>query len=339
MSSTAPSVGRARASKARGTDQRAAEGSPGEVLTISPVVCREIILHALCMSGQLPSGVTAVIEAELISAAASVQVLQMEVSETVYSLLQDDGTFRFDLSLTQRLRSGMCFLDHWPSNRFERPGKVFVLPPTEKLHVRSGIGSQKAVICNLHKDIVARYLDAELDWTDERLEASLDIADRALVSTLLQLGDEARNPGLASDVLCEALAVQLAVSLYRNFADISDTPRSGGLSPWRLALITDRVRSEGGSPTLAELADLCGLSVRHLTRAFRESRGTSLGTYVAAHKIERAKELLTSGANLKSVSYQLGFASPSSFSQAFRKSTGWTPGAFQQRLLRPSRAH
>lgn len=291
------------------------------------------------MSEQALAPVTARIEAELVSAAVSLQVLQMNVSETFCRVLQDDDAFRFDLSLTPRLHSGLCFADHWAATRFERPGKLFVVPPTEKLCVRSGTGSQKAVVCSLRKEVVAGYIGADFEWTDERLEASLDVSDPALVHILRRMGEEARNPGLASDVLCDAMAIQLAVDLYRTFCGIAPLPRSGGLSPTRLALIRDRLESDTAPPTLVDLAKLCGLSVRQLARAFRESQGIPIGAYIATYRIARAKELLASGANLKTVSHQLGFASPSSFCQAFRKSTGWTPGAFQHQQTGRRRAH
>jgi len=290
------------------------------------------------MTDQPPSTATAIVEAELRSSSASLQVLQMHLPQTCVSVLRDERSFRFDLSLTPRLRSGLCFSDHWSSSRFEAPGKLFVLPPAEKVDVRSGAGSQKAIIFNLHQDAVRRCLDDDLEWTDALLVASLDITDNTMIALLLGLGKEARNPGLASDVMCDAIAMQLAVALYRNLDGVPNLPRQGGLAPWRLSLIEERLR-EGPTVTLDELAALCGLSLRQLARGFRESRGMSLGAHVASRRIERAKDLLAGGSSLKAVSYQMGYSSPSSFSHAFRKSTGWTPRAFQQQLAVRIRSH
>lgn len=290
------------------------------------------------MSDQQPSTATAIVEAELRSSSASIKVLQMHLPETCVSVLREERSFRFDLSLTPRLRSGLCFSDHWSSSRFEAPGKLFVLPPAEKVDVRSGVGSQKAIIFNLHQEAVPRCLDDDLEWSDALLVASLDITDNMMISLLLQLGKEARDPGLASDIFCDAIAMQLAVALYRNLHRVSNLPKQGGLAPWRLSLIEDRIKA---APTvsLGELASLCGLSLRQLARGFRESRGISLGAYVASCRIELAKDLLATGSSLKAVSYQMGYSSPSSFCNAFRKSTGWTPRAFQQQAAVRLRSH
>lgn len=82
-------------------------------------------------------------------------------------------------------------------------------------------------------------------------------------------------------------------------------------------------------PSLDELATLCNLSVRQLTRGFRVRRGYSIGEYVANSRINGAKRLLASGENIKAVAYLLGFSSPSAFSYAFRRATGMTPGEFR----------
>jgi AraC family transcriptional regulator len=87
-------------------------------------------------------------------------------------------------------------------------------------------------------------------------------------------------------------------------------------------------------PTLAELAGLCKLSVRQLTRGFRTSRGCSIGDHVAHSRLDNAKQLLSTEQSVKAIAYSLGFSSPSSFSYAFRRSVGETPRQFRQRMLR-----
>ena len=85
---------------------------------------------------------------------------------------------------------------------------------------------------------------------------------------------------------------------------------------------------------MAELAALCSLSVRQLTRGFRASRGCSINDYVSRGRIENAKRLLASDESIKAIAFALGFASPSSFAYAFRQATGVTPRYFRQRMVR-----
>ena len=101
-----------------------------------------------------------------------------------------------------------------------------------------------------------------------------------------------------------------------------------------MRLIDECLREMRAAPTLTELASLCQLSVRHLTRGFRTSRGCSIGDYLASNRINHAKALLASGQSVKEVAYTLGFSSPSSFCFAFRSATGVPPREFLRRSAR-----
>jgi AraC family transcriptional regulator len=132
-------------------------------------------------------------------------------------------------------------------------------------------------------------------------------------------------------MLVELIAAQIAIELGRYCSAVTEAPANGGLAPWRLRLIDERLVEEREIPTLADLAALCKLSVRQLTRGFRASRGCSIGDYVARRRIDTAQRLLTTEESIKAVAYAMGFASPSSFCYAFRQATGETPRQFRQR--------
>jgi AraC family transcriptional regulator len=166
------------------------------------------------------------------------------------------------------------------------------------------------------------------------LEASLDIPNGHIHTLLLRLAEEAQHPGFASQVLVELISAQLGIELGRYCAAVADVPATGGLAPWRLRLIDERLREVRMVPTLTELASLCNLSVRQLTRGFRASRRRSIGDYFVQCRIDSAKRLLATDESVKAIAYALGFASPSSFSFAFRRATGETPREFRQRALR-----
>jgi AraC family transcriptional regulator len=171
-----------------------------------------------------------------------------------------------------------------------------------------------------------------LSWTDRQLKAGLDIEDANIRGLLLRLAQEARHPGFASDALVELIAAQLAIELVRYSSAITADPVKGGLAAWRLQRIDERLKEGQQVATLAELAALCGLSVRQLTRGFRISRGSSLGEYMAQCRLESAKRLLATDQSVKAIAYSLGFASPSSFSYAFRRAVGETPREFRQHI-------
>jgi AraC family transcriptional regulator len=127
----------------------------------------------------------------------------------------------------------------------------------------------------------------------------------------------------------------LAVELGRFCLEVVERSMSGGLSSWRLRLIDERLSDDPTAPGLQELADLCSVSVRQLTRGFRASRGSSLGDYIEQRRMETAKRLLMGGDSVKAIAFTMGFASPSSFTYAFRRAVGISPSHFRTRQRVP----
>lgn len=273
------------------------------------------------------------IDAEVQATGMTAQVVRFRMEGPADNILRDNETYWLDLSLTPRPSNARaCYSDHWNPHRFERIGKLFLVPPGETLHARSDGGlSQTSIVCHLRPEALCSWLDGDFEWSDRGLEASLNIQDENVRSLLLRLAHETRYPGFASEMLVELIASQLAIELGRYFVRLNDIPVSGGLAPWRLRLIDEFLREARATPTLSELAALCKLSVRQLTRGFRTSRGCSIGDYVANNRISHAKGLLASGQSVKEVAYALGFSSPSSFCFAFRRATGVTPREFLRR--------
>lgn len=271
------------------------------------------------------------IDAELIVPAMTVQVARFELAEPIEKLFCRQDSYWLDLSLTPRTPNArVCFNRHWASHRFEPPGKLFMVPPGEELNTRTDSGSQVSVICQFDQALLRDWLGEAFEWTDRRLAASLNIPSETVQRLLGRLGEEARNPGFASAAYCEAIGVQIAIELSRYYLNMGSMPAAGGLATWRLRLIDERLRQVKTPPSLSELAELCGLSVRQLSRGFRATRSCSIGDYIAATRIETAKTLLATGESVKSIAYDMGFGSPSGFCYAFRRATGQTPLQYRQ---------
>lgn len=243
------------------------------------------------------------------------------------------------LALMRSEEARGCFVDRWGPMRFERIGDVFLLPAREALRAKSECRQQYSIMCTLLPEAVQAWLNDELQWTDSRLQATLAIPSPTIRAILLRMGEELRNPGFATDAMLEMLSGQIVIELSRFYMGIGQRRSTGGLSAWKLRLIDERLADAGAPPVLAELASLCGLSIRHLTRAFRASRGRSIGDYIADCRIDRAKQQLASGECVKSIAYSMGFASPSNFSAAFRRATGETPREYRERVGRRSIKH
>lgn len=277
------------------------------------------------------------IDAEIKVPAVTAQLIRFHFREPVSGPLGEEGTYFLNMSLTPRpLNARARYCERWSPHRYEPLGDVFVVPPGEIVQAASDRGSTSTIMCWLRAEPIRTMFGADLQWTERRLEATLDISDANLRKLLLRLAEELGHPGFASQMLVELLAGQMAIELGRYCAAVSDGPLNKGLAPWRLRLIDERLHEVGEAPTLAELADLCKLSIRQLTRGFRASRGCSIGDYVAQSRLEQAKRLLTTEHSVKAIAYSLGFASPSGFCYAFRRALGETPRQFRQRVLRAS---
>ena len=272
------------------------------------------------------------VDAELRSPNALVQLVRYRFSTPPYGVLHVDDTIRVELCLGPRHRSARaCFSDHWHATRFEPLGDLFVVPPTLDMVALSDEDRPlSAVLCQLKLEPIVRLFEELPEFSEHYLLACLDIRDLHLRNLMLRLAEEARHPGFASAVLVDALATQLSVELLRYGGAIPERPTSRGLASWQLRRIDERLSEIRAAPDLQELATLCGVSVRQLTRGFRIARGCSVGTHVATLQISHARALLAAGNSIGTIAGTLGFSSSSNFCQAFRRATGMTPGQFRQ---------
>ena len=82
--------------------------------------------------------------------------------------------------------------------------------------------------------------------------------------------------------------------------------------------------------TMAELAQMCGVSETYFRRIFLNAKGCSPIDYINNLKLSRAKELLGSGMySISEVAEQSGFHDESYFSRFFKKQTGVAPSKYK----------
>ncbi|MHB0951453.1 MAG: GlxA family transcriptional regulator [Allorhizobium sp.] len=99
------------------------------------------------------------------------------------------------------------------------------------------------------------------------------------------------------------------------------------------ALQAEIQRREGDPPSVAEMASICGMSLRTFHRRFQESYGVTPVKYLQLRRVETAKDLLSSSTlSLEKVAERSGFADMAFFRKIFTRETGLTPGQFRQRL-------
>ncbi len=283
----------------------------------------------------MKQGVRATMEtgAELTAPSARVQLVEYRFNEPPESVVRLDDQIRVELCLNTRHRSARACFAGWHSGRYERIGEVFVVPPTIEMAARSDEDrSLQSVICLLDLAPVLALFDRLPEMSERFLLLGLDVRDANVRHGMLRLADEARHPGFASQILVESIASQVSVDLLRYGLALPERGVQGGLAPWQLRRIEERLYEVREAPTLHELAELCGISVRQLTRAFRTARGCSVGTHVADRQIGHAKRLLAADQSVAAIAGTLGFSSSSNFCYAFRRATGLSPGEYRQAL-------
>ncbi|SDS53573.1 AraC family transcriptional regulator [Bradyrhizobium canariense] len=132
----------------------------------------------------------------------------------------------------------------------------------------------------------------------------------------------------------EALSEVLAHELTRvdQEAARDRTVRRGGLASWQARAVGDYIEAHLGEQVcLLKLAELARLSLHHFCRAFKQSFGIPAHQYQVQRRMEVAKLLLADQTtSVTDIAFSLGYAQTSSFSNAFRKTTGWTPTAYRR---------
>jgi len=235
----------------------------------------------------------------------------------------------FDMSFIPRPPASRgCFEDVFsPPQTY---GKIFVVPAGHRLHGEGAIGPQHS----LNVFVSAHPLFHDEPGLGAGLEPLLRDCLRfksdAVLQILERIAAEVMQPRFASELFVEGLGITLLGEAGRTLQSRAQSRvRKGGLPLWRLNRIEDRVRT-GEIPSIAELAQLCGLSRRQLNRAFREETGRTVSAYVQAFTIERAKLLLVnSDRPVSALAAEVGFKSAAAFANAFRSATGETPSAFR----------
>jgi AraC family transcriptional regulator len=278
---------------------------------------------------------TVIVEAQTAVPAMTAQIVRYDIPTPSAAVQSFPGAYLINMCLTPRPEDARaCYRSHWGPHRFERLGDIFVIPAGEELFIKGGSVRQASLLCHLDAERIDSIVGEALHWSDQQLATTIDITSARMRALLFRIAEEVRFPGFAAERLFEFLAGELAIELGRYCLEVHERPVGGGLAGWRLRVIDERLAADGAAPTLTELAGLCNLSVRQLTRGFRVSRGSSIGDYVEQRRMEAAKRQLMAGESVKTIAFGMGFASPSSFTFAFRRATGISPSQFRQRQVR-----
>lgn len=146
---------------------------------------------------------------------------------------------------------------------------------------------------------------------------------------------EVESGGATGNLYAESLAIALAAKLIKNYstARIAAHDYKGGLSKHNLRLVTDFINENLSEDlSLDALAALCGLSLYHFARMFKQSTEFAPHQFVIKQRIELAKRLLReTDLQIVEICLRVGFESQNHFTTLFRRHTGATPKIYRDR--------
>jgi len=174
---------------------------------------------------------------------------------------------------------------------------------------------------------------------DSRSPASVAViekcapSDPVISNVGMALLAELESQSLGGRLYAESLANLLAVHLLRHYttADFGGQRLTGGLSGRRLQLVQEFIADNYGTDlSIADLAQVAGMSAFHFAREFKRSTGTTPHQYLIKFRIQHAKELLAeSKLPLVEVGFRSGFSHQSHFTRLFHRITGTTPQSYR----------
>ncbi|MEU8137130.1 GlxA family transcriptional regulator [Streptodolium elevatio] len=139
----------------------------------------------------------------------------------------------------------------------------------------------------------------------------------------------------AGAALARDVARDLVVFMQRPGGQSQFSAALRGPAPRHDALraVLDAVSADpAGDHSVPAMAARSGLSVRHLTRLFRDRLGESPAGYVEAVRVEAAQALLADGEAVTAAALRSGFGGDESMRRAFGRRLGVTPSAYRARF-------
>jgi AraC family transcriptional regulator len=186
----------------------------------------------------------------------------------------------------------------------------------------------------LYIDPPERQLRSSPNASATRVGPCVFFENDGVWSTVLKLKRLVESPLTENCAYFEALGAVLfeeLARLHRGGEGAGPSVR-GGLAAWQQRIVTAYIEAHLAEQVpLATLAQLARLSPYHFARAFKQSFGIPPHRYHTWRRIERAKALLEDRTvTVTDVGLALGFSETSSFTAAFRKTTGLTPSRYHR---------
>ena len=191
---------------------------------------------------------------------------------------------------------------------------------------------------NIHLHIPRGTLDDLADEAGARPITELhapdgwDTSDPVIETMQAHLVAATERPDEVSQLFVDHVVLALHAHIAQTYGGMRKAERRGGLAPWQERRARDMVAANFASEmSLQRIAQECGLSVSHFSRAFKLSTGLTPHAWLQTCRVEHAKTLLQDpDRTLAEIAGACGFADQSHFTRIFARVAGATPGAWRR---------
>jgi AraC family transcriptional regulator len=245
-----------------------------------------------------------------------------------FNLSTSDHVLMFALSPLPELHE--CSIHGMYADQPFRVGRLCWVPahvPHRSRHSRSVV---RFLVMRVDAGYFTELTGLRSEWD---VKSGFDVTAMEIDGNLLRLTREVLAPGFASNILVEGLGLTVMADMSRFLRKtITGDQKNKTISQRQVREISRYVEDlRGASPTVTELADLVGISRRHLGRVFKRTTGQTLHDYITTVRVRKAITLLCdTRMSVKQIAHELGFAAQESFALAFRNTTGQSPSTFRR---------
>ncbi|WP_084305834.1 AraC family transcriptional regulator [Bradyrhizobium sp. ARR65] len=162
------------------------------------------------------------------------------------------------------------------------------------------------------------------------------IRDEMIGQIGLSVLSEMGNETAVGRMYVETASLMLAARVLQKYSDSGSCMPIGTASQSacqvRLRRVLDYIATHiADEIALSDLAEVAGLSLFHFTRMFTRAIGVSPHRYVSRLRLENAMTEIAAGKlPLVQIALNARFSSQASFTRAFRRATGKTPGEYRR---------
>ena len=149
------------------------------------------------------------------------------------------------------------------------------------------------------------------------------------------LTGELRAGDVFHESMLELLLRLLLIYFYRSCVRAGEAAPAPHAAGGRESVVDEVIRYIDANilylKNVSKISEALGYNYSYLSHTFSEATGTSLRDYFLTKRFEKAIELLKDDMSITEVSNMLGYAAVHSFSRAFTRQIGRSPGSFQQK--------